>query len=204
MEHVPVFSIQYFGNIYFYNLIQQHKKIYIEKNEYFVKQTFRNRHYILTANGVMPLIVPVRHYSSKEIIDKKEICYKEKWYKKHYVAILSAYKNAPFFEYYADELLYHLIHSEENFLFDLNIKLIKIILKILNIHTQIEYTNEYKKFYEIDYRHYFDTPFSTPEYLKVPYLQVFSDRFPFQPNLSILDIIFNLGPDAAAYVRGDT
>ncbi|GIV27812.1 MAG: hypothetical protein KatS3mg027_1626 [Bacteroidia bacterium] len=198
---MPVFSVQYFGSIYFYYLVQQYPKICIETKEYFVKQTYRNRHYILTANGVMPLIIPLKHHSSKEMIDKKEICYKEKWYKNHYVAILSAYRKSPFFEYYADELLQHLIQPEEKFLFELDMKLMKTILKILGIKTTIEYTSEYKTNYEMDYRNFFDKKLTLPDKLKVPYLQVFSDRFPFQPNLSVLDLIFNLGPDAGEYVR---
>ncbi|GAB4202563.1 MAG: WbqC family protein [Bacteroidia bacterium] len=199
----PVFSIQYVGNILFYYLINQYPKIYIEAKEYYVKQTFRNRTIILTANGVMPLIVPVVHKSSKEIISQKEISYKEKWHKKHYTAIVSAYKNAPYFDYYAEELLDYLLYPKEHSLFNMNLFIIKKVCGILNIQTDICITEEYRKDYVQDYRNYFDADLNLPSALNIPYLQVFSDRFPFQKNLCVLDLIFNLGNDAKAYISGE-
>ncbi|MCX7728428.1 MAG: WbqC family protein [Bacteroidia bacterium] len=203
MESIPVFSVQYFGNILFYVLINQYPKVYIETSEYYIKQTFRNRTIILTANGLMPLIIPVIHKSSKELIVNKEISYKEPWQKKHYTAITSAYKNAPFFEFYANELLEHITHSKYPSLFLLNLELMKKIFIILNISTEIILTTEYKKNYTLDYRNYFDKhSHSFFPIIEKEYIQVFSDRFPFQKNISILDLIFNLGPDSANYIAG--
>lgn len=203
MAELPVFSVQYTGNIFFYYLLNKYPQIKIERFEYYIKQTLRNRMYILTSNGVMPLIIPVIHKHSKEYIYQKEICYKEKWYKKHYTAIVSAYKKAPYFEHYAEEILGYLIHPEDQYLFEFNIRLIRKILEILNITTQIHFTHHYQNIYPVDYRTYLDAPASLPSTLEKPYLQVFADRFPFHKNLSILDIIFNLGPYAKEYISNE-
>ncbi|MEW6772832.1 MAG: WbqC family protein [Bacteroidota bacterium] len=200
----PVLSIQYFGNIYFYHIINHNQNILFENSEYFIKQTLRNRTYILTANGVMPLIVPVKHYSHKEIISQKEICYKEKWYKKHCTAIYSAYKNAPYFEYYADEILNFLKHPTQQYLFEFNLQIMQTIIKILDLNISMNFTHQYQKFYENDLRFISNKYLidNLPDALEKPYLQVFSDRFSFQKNLSVLDLIFNLGPDTKNYLLG--
>lgn len=198
----PVFSLHYFGHIYYYAEMQKYSDIFIETQEYYVKQTFRNRHYILTANGLMPLIIPVVHRSSKEPIHQKEICYREKWYKKHETAILSAYRNAPFFEHYADVLLAHLKHPSFQYLVELNTHILQTIFSVLHISTHLHQTNEYIPTYEKDYRSFFYPYQPVPAFLQTPYLQVFSDRFPFQPNISILDLIFNLGPRSQEYIHG--
>ncbi len=203
MVTLPIFSIQYFGNIHYYYIISQYPEIIIEPHEYYIKQTFRNRTYILTANGIMPLIIPVIHQSSKELIVHKQICYKEKWYKKHYTAIISAYKNSPYFDYYADELLCDLIQPQYHYLFEFNLNLIKKILRIINLPTtQIHLSESYQKTYFHDYRNYFENTSSLPPHLKTPYLQVFPDRMEFQSNISILDLIFNLGPQTKNYLQG--
>jgi len=200
MSVLPVFSTQYFGCIYFYHCIIQHTDILFETQEYYIKQTLRNRQYILSANGVLPLIIPVVHHSHQERIINKEICFKEKWYKKHYTAIVSAYKNAPYFEYYADELLLPLTHPPTNKLFEFNLLIIQKILSLFSFNIQFHFTEEYVPNYEKDYRNIFQKKEDLPDSLKRPYLQVFSDRFEFQKNLSILDAIFNLGPEVKTYL----
>lgn len=199
---IPVFSVQYFGNIYFYYEIGQYREIFFEAQEYYVKQTLRNRQYILSANGTLPLIIPVIHHSSKEKMCDKKIDFKEKWYKKHYTAIVSAYKNAPYFEFYADELLNILNCPQEKNLFQFNLSVIIKILKWLDIPVSIAITTNYRSDYLKDYRNFFIEKTELPNALKTAYYQVFSDRFSFQPNLSILDLIFNLGPEAKEYIRG--
>lgn len=198
--YLPIFSIQYFGSIHYYHTILKHPEILMEQHEYYIKQTCRNRSYILTANGTMPLIIPVIHHSNKEPVHQKEICYKEKWYKKHLNAIISAYKKAPFFEYYADDLLIFLLHPEEKFLFNFNLKLITKVLSLLDNNTRIEFSKDYIPHYTNDYRNYFDKTTPLPQELEISYLQVFSDRFPFQRNLCVLDLIFNLGPQSKDYL----
>ncbi len=202
MPDIPVFSVQYFGNIYFYYEIGKYREIFFEAQEYYVKQTFRNRQYILSANGILPLIIPVVHCSSKEKMCDKEIDFKEKWYKKHYTAIVSAYKNAPYFEFYADELLSILQLPQERNLFQFNLSVIIKILKCLDIAVSIKITTSYRSDYLKDYRNSFTEKTELPNAIKTAYYQVFSDRFSFQSNLSILDLIFNLGPEAKEYIRG--
>lgn len=199
--HTPILSIQYFGNIYFYHTINQYQSITIETQEYYIKQTLRNRTYILSANGILPLIIPVIHQSNKEPIHQKKICYKEKWYKKHYTAIVSAYKKSPYFEHYADEILNILIKPKETYLLQFNLELLKKILSILNIPAQIHLTTQYQKQYHQDFRDSFQTYANHFENIQKPYIQVFSDRFPFQKNLCILDLIFNTGPYSKEYLQ---
>lgn len=199
--NLPVFSIQYFGHLHFYHEMIQFPAILMEHYEYYIKQTYRNRTYILSANGILPLIIPVKHRSHKEFICEKEICFKEKWNKKHYTAIVSAYKKSPYFEHYADILLQPLLHPVDTNLINFNLHLIQKVLSILDVQINIQPTTQYQQTYTKDYRLYFDNTPPLPTTLNEPYIQVFSDRLPFQKNLSILDIIFNLGPQSINYLR---
>ncbi|MDR3046735.1 MAG: WbqC family protein [Bacteroidales bacterium] len=180
--------------------------IIIENSENYIKQTYRNRFTILSGNGLLSIIVPVVHHSTKMPI--KEVCidYKTNWNFSAIKSIKSAYQNSPFFLYYKDQFL-PFFQKKYKYLFDYNCEITFLLFKLLNISCSVIYTENYQKKLPnvVDYREII-TPKNSmdlnyPFRNLVPYKQVFDDRFSFMTNLSILDLIFNLGPESGSYIK---
>lgn len=189
-------STAYLPSISYFQKIASSQIVLIEKHEHFVKQTHRNRCSILGSNGVQVLSVPLINTHEKTLISEKQIAYKENWQHRHLRSIESAYRNSPYFIYYADELKVFYEHRFE-FLFEYNTEILKTLLKLLKIKTEIAFTEEFQKEVGQDLRN--DLSGGSKTYLK-PYTQVFSDKHGFQKDLSILDLLFNTGPDWNKYI----
>jgi len=193
----------YIGPIHYFALVRQARTVFIESGEHYIKQTWRNRCLILTANGVYPLTIPVikihgNHTKIKDIL----ISYREKWQQIHWRAISSAYRNSPFFLFYADELE-KILFSKEEKLLDLNLRLTDALLKMMKISVALSVTEQYETCLAddvLDLRNQF-TSGKQLTYPFPPYMQVFDERFGFVPGLSIIDLLFNIGPDAADYLN---
>ena len=198
---MTLLATAYFPNIEYFKRIADADQILIDIYEHFPKQTYRNRCEILAANGLQSLTVNVeKGRTGKRITKSIKISYIENWVKKHITAIISAYKSAPFFEFYWYEFEQILSNKEEN-LIDLNQKILEQCLSFLNIRRKIEYTSDFipvENDFE-DYRFSITPKIKTFEHNS--YIQVFSDRFEFVPNLSILDVLFNLGPEALTFIK---
>jgi hypothetical protein len=193
-NHSVILSTAYLPNLeYFARLISG--KALLEQHENYVKQTYRNRCEILTAHGVMPLIIPVKHAGKKIGIRDVKIDYTGNWQKMHWRTIRAAYMSSPFFEYYIDDLL-PFYEFKDTFLFDFNWKLLGKLLELMGIKTEISFTESYLPQYEFDYRMSISpkNPATAPD--TKPYYQVFGDKFGFQANLSILDLLCNEGNNA--------
>ena len=174
----------------------------IEQYETFPKQTFRNRTTIATGNGLMMLNVPVsrpsgNHSTTAEMV----VSYHEPWNIRHWRAIASAYNAAPYFLYYKDELEEILMHQYEHLL-QLNEALLNYLLKKLKITCQLEYTQSFIKETApyIDLRESLTAKKDDPSITYPHYSQVFESRHGFLPNLSVIDLLFNLGPEAKSYL----
>lgn len=174
----------------------------IEQYETFPKQTHRNRTVIATANGPMVLSVPViknrgNHTQTKEIY----ICYNERWNILQWRAIETSYNSSPFFLYYRDEVEKILLKKQETLL-QLNEEILIFLFKKMKCNVEIKYTEEYLYPCDdtIDYRDYYSYkhPENLPEIASYP--QVFSDRIPFNGNMGILDLLFNIGPETKDYL----
>jgi len=187
----------YLAPLSYYALLFKFPNSIIEQYEHFKKQTIRNRCSIYSSNGPLILSVPkVRKSSSKTLIKDIQICYSEPWQKIHWNAIQSSYNSSPFFEYYMDEI-FVLYNTKEKYLIDFNIKTHQLISKFLQIDSEINLTSDYNKETELeDFR---DNHFKYSNDLK--YDQVFSIKKGFEPNLSIIDLIFNLGPESNNYLE---
>jgi len=189
--------ISYLGPVAYYSAILQSEEIFIETKEHFIKQSFRNRCTIMGANGSQTLTIPKERKSSdKTLISDISISNQDNWQKSHWQSIVSAYNSSPFFEYYKDELLpfYNTKHST---LFDFNLKLSKTILELMQVEKKLNFTSKFQKECNgLDLR-------SSKFILKnqEEYQQVFCEKYSFIPNLSILDVLFNLGPETTSYLE---
>ena len=187
----------YFGPISYYAILLKHPNCSIELHEHFVKQSIRNRCDIYAANGKLQLTIPKkRKGSDKTIIKEIQISYKQDWQKEHWNAITSSYNSSPYFEYYKDEL-YTLFNKKEKLLINFNHKLQLIILKFLEEKKTISTNTEYLhrgSFSDLR-NHKWDLR------QQERYEQVFMQKHGFIPNLSILDLLFNLGPESKDYLK---
>lgn len=197
-----VFSTAYLPPIGWVAMVLQHagrgEGVLIEAMETFPKQTYRNRTEIMTAGGVRTLSVPVireNHSRTEEV----RIDYKERWNTIHLRTLTAAYSASPYFLYYKDGLEALLMPHYEK-LMDLNGELLKWVFKQLKTDLPMMRTEDYQKEYPLDFRNCFSPKVPYPTDNFPSYYQVFSDRVPFVANLSILDALFNLGPETRDYV----
>jgi hypothetical protein len=155
-------------------------------------------------NGPLPLTIPVHKTAGNNTpISEIKPDYSQNWQRLHWRSIVSAYNNSPFMEYYIDDF-YPFFHSNKwKYLLDFNSELQKMILELLEVETEKEYTKEFHKNGGAgidDYRfsiHPKKQKSSTDRFFKpVEYTQVFHDKMDFYPNLSIIDLLFNEGPNA--------
>jgi hypothetical protein len=123
-----------------------------------------------------------------------------KWQRLHWKSFESCYRNSAYFEYYEAEF-YKFYTTKYDFLYDLNMELFQWVLKQLKLNLDLKFTNEYFKSYEegLDFRSKFKVKDKQLNSDAKPYFQVFDDREGFKPNLSIVDLLFNQGPQAKSY-----
>ncbi len=176
-----------------------------ELEDNFVKQTYRNRTYIYGANGKLLLNIPVT-YSQKNRQKYKDVTIfnSERWQLQHWKSLESAYRTSPFFEFYEDELK-PLFFEDTELLLDFNLKCFEVICDCLQLDVSISKTSTFEK--EVndtsDLRHLVNAKNETQQNFE-GYTQVFGDKHGFIPNLSILDLLFNEGPNALNYLESQT
>lgn len=173
-------------------------KVLIEAHETYPKQTYRNRCRIAAANGVLSLSIPVNKVDGRATKTKDiEISYDEDWQRLHRRSIEDAYTNSPFFLYYWDEFS-EFFDKKHRFLLDLNMEIIQTVFGILGMNPGIEPTEDfYKEPKGIRDFRYSISPKLPIDQDKFPrYRQVFEEKNGFEPDLSIIDLIFNEGPNS--------
>lgn len=197
-------ELQYLPNTLYFSLLAKADNIIIERNENFVKQSYRNRTHILTPNGIDSLSIPLIGSQKKVRINEIRIDHHQKWANRNWRAIKSAYGKAPFFEYYADFIEAE-IYANRKTLFELNLNLLTLCLKFLEIDTPIIFTKEFQKTPSppiIDLRssvHPKKEFTSSLDFVYIPYQQVFGNSF--VQGLSILDLLFSEGPNSESIIR---
>ncbi|MCB9364826.1 MAG: WbqC family protein [Flavobacteriales bacterium] len=200
MKTYSTFSCCYLPPIeYFYYLTLDNHAI-IDVNENFVKQTYRNRCSILSPNGKLDLVIPLLKKGKQTKIKNIKIAYYENWQKVHWKSIEAAYRSSPYFEYYEDEFKPLFLDERPELLIDFNLKLIHKIIELIGIPVELVISEKYidKDENDADYR--FISPKKKPNLTFEEYIQVFSDKTGFNTNLSILDLLFNEGPNTKNYL----
>lgn len=187
---------------WFSEFLKENNEVILEQFENIPKQTYRSRCNIYGANGKLSLIIPI-HHNGKRAMKDIEISYAEDWQKLHWKSIKNAYQSSPYFEYYETKL--QKIYSiQPKSLIEFNIHALKVILEILKIEKDFSFTEEYIQSTEfLNFRENFSTK-KDSEYQLKDYYQTFSDKLGFLRDLSIIDLICNIGPESATYIRSVT
>ena len=200
----------YFGPIQWYQKLYRYDQTLIEQYDSYQKQTYRNRCVIATANGLQTLTVPVEHSANSQELSANSPKVKDlrisdhnQWRRIHWNALQSAYSESPFFDYYADDIRLF-FEKKYEFLVDFNEAIRQTVCDLLDIHPNVSYTSDFSLQPSAvdDYREVINAkhPQADADFQPRRYWQVFEDRHGFQANLSILDLLFNMGNEAVFYL----
>lgn len=196
-------STTYFGPVQWYQILYRSDEVQIERYESFLKQTYRNRCLIATTQGVQALTVPVEHHNCQFIRDLR-ISDHGNWRHLHWNALQSAYGESPFFEYYQDDIR-PFFEKHWTFLFDFNEEIREKMCELIDIQPKVSSTSKFVAQHTDsikDYRNVITPKHPVPDsdFVSKPYYQVYQQKNGFLPNLSILDLLFNMGPESIFYL----
>ena len=222
-----ILATTYFGPVQWYQKLNRFDDVLMEQHEHFLKQTYRNRCIIATTQGLQALTVPVEKTpsnlpegrlscsplpigegSGERLIKDVRISNHGKWRKEHWNALQSAYGESPFFEFYEDDIR-PFFEDHWEYLLDFNMAITEKMCELLDIHPHITLTESYQNSLPTeegwgvaDFRTAIHPkhPQEDSDFCPKPYYQVYKERFGFQPNLSILDLLFNMGNEAVLYL----
>ncbi|MBZ9731396.1 WbqC family protein [Salegentibacter sp. JZCK2] len=201
----------YFGPVSQFVALVKADKVFFENEDNYQKQTYRNRMYIYDSNGKLLLNIPIKHRSALTGEPKeagKHQLYKEvkiendfEWQKQHWRALKASYQTSPFFEFYEDEI-HPLYHKKFDYLLDFNYACLEFVTEALQLDLDFQKTSEYILHPEDvkDLRPLINSKRKF-KFEHEEYTQVFQDKHGFLPNLSILDLIFNEGPNSTNYIE---
>ena len=199
----------YFGPIQWYQKLRRYDRCVIERHDSYQKQTYRNRCVIATANGLQALTVPVTSDGGAMLKDIR-VSDHNQWRRVHWNALQSAYSESPFFEYYADDI-HPFFEKRYEFLVDFNEAIRQKMCQLIDIQPHVEYSAAFIAPGSMgrasdqqvdDFREVIHAKHPRPDIGFIPrrYWQVFQRRHGFLPNLSILDLLFCMGPESVFYL----
>jgi hypothetical protein len=202
MAETILLSTAYLPPIEYFSLLNEWDTALIEKEENYTKQTYRNRCYILSASGTQILTIPVLEGSfHKTAIRDIKIDYSKRWCQVHLGAISAAYRSSPYFDFYYDDIE-RIILKNSTFLLDLNFELLSFLICALKINVDIKHTTHFEPALngKNDYR-YLISPKTARLHDTKQYFQTFTFDSGFVQGLSIIDLLFNTGPDSVLYFK---
>lgn len=202
-DSIPLLHPAYFPVPAFFSLGLK-GPLLLEGYDNYQKQTFRNRTHIYSPNGLQKLTVPIEHngINGRQRFRDVRVDNSFNWRKQHWKSLETAYRTSPFFEYYEDEVA-PFFHKSHEFLYDMNLESITLIAGIMGLSLSWDFTESYTvqpAAGVTDYRN-----LVSAKQINLPdppeYTQVFGEKHGFIPHLSILDLLFNEGPSATAYLE---
>ena len=189
----------YLAPVEYYSALAKADTVFLEHCEFYEKQSYRNRCNIAGANGQLALTIPVEKSKGARMLTRDvRISEHSDWQLQHWRSIESAYNSTPFFEYYKDDLL-PFYEKDWTFLWDFNAEIQSKVLELLDLQVDIQLTKEYKVDFDenvLDSRNSIHPKKETDTRSLKGYYQVFEQRFGFIPNLSIIDLLFNMGNES--------
>ncbi|MEE3384301.1 MAG: WbqC family protein [Prevotella sp.] len=198
-------SSAYCAPIQWFQKLNRYDAVVIEQHDNFLKQTFRNRCVIATANGTQTLTIPVEKSDGDKCLMRDiRISDHGNWRRLHWNALATAYGDSPFFDYYVDDLR-PFYEQRFAFLLDFNMQMTAKLCELLDITPNISLSEGYVKDVDSgvdDFREVIRPkhPMPDADFILKPYYQVYAQRHGFIPNLSILDLLFNMGNEAVFYL----
>lgn len=187
-----VMDCEFFPCWEWFNTFQKAENVLIEQYEYFQKISYRNRAYVAGPNGLICLSVPLAGGRNQRVIMKDaKISQDENWQALHWKTLQACYRRSPYFEYF-EEAIKSFYEQKFDFLMDANLASLKLITDLLQIKKEFQLTPKYVGEVENDFRTAF-LPKHRKQTNQPEYIQVFSDRNGFEPNLSMLDYLFCCG-----------
>lgn len=202
-QRIPILPLCPFGNIFFCHFLLREKVIF-DFGENYPKQTWRNRYDVPGPNGMLQLTIPVVGTKGQKVpVSRIQIDNRQPWADQHRKTLRAAYGSAPFFEHYAPAVE-DVLSKPFDLLADLNYATLQLIKQWLSFSGETAIS---KNWVEPDAQHLDLRPYFKPSRARAlqfdtgEYIQVFADRFNFVPNCSILDLVFNLGPEVGIYLQ---
>ena len=207
MPQIPLLSSAYLAPVHYFTYLYAAPRVVIETCDHYVKQTYRNRCLISGPNGVLALTVPIEKPTfGKPAMRDIRISDHGNWRHLHWNALQSSYERSPFFEYYADDIR-PFYEQRIDFLLDFNEGLQHTLLDLLDLHPSVQLTERYLEAPSdemMDLREKISPKHDWQEdaaFQPHPYYQVFAHKHGFLPNLSIADLLFNMGPEARLVLK---
>lgn len=208
MDKTIYLSSAYLAPVEYYTKLFAYDKVCVEQYDNYVKQTYRNRCVIAAADGPLALTIPTEKGEGPKCLMKDiRISDHGNWRHMHWNALVAGYRNSPFFEYYADDFCVF-YEKKYPFLWDFNRELCDLVCNLIDIHPRMEATTEYRTEFasgEADFREIIhpkqDYKVVDIDFNPKPYYQVFKEKHGFLPNLSIADLLFNMGPESLLVIR---
>ncbi len=197
-------ALHYLPGIPYVSALAAHPVVILEQWEHYTKGSFRNRCLVATASGPQRLSIPLQKGKHQgQPVREVRLAYDEPWQRQHWRTLSAAYGRAPFFPHYADRLAPFFLEKRYTFLWDWNLDLLLCLLPLLRVRTDLRFSESYQPVAPAgttDFRRRL-MPGELPwaGYAPPAYPQVFEDRLGFLPGLSILDLLFCMGPAAATY-----
>ena len=192
----------YLAPVWMYAHLYAGDRLIVDCDAPFTKQTYRNRTVIAAENGALPLTIPVVHdKGGRQPLRDVRISDHGNWRHLHWNALTSAYKKSPFFDYYADDFR-PFYERKFEFLVDFNLQLHKTVCELLGLERETVTLDSTANIEGIDLRRHTDPAQGVPEgYTPLKYYQVFERRNGFRPDISIADLLFNMGPEGLITLR---